>query len=73
MASSFGNDFRDMSSLVDLKMEALCISKRMINCKIFKINRRVNWVAHQIAKFSFENRPDGVLLNSVPPCMGLKL
>ena len=50
-------------------MEALSISKMMIHCKISKINRRANRVAHEIAKFSFENRSDGVLLNSVPPCV----
>ena len=56
VASSFGNDLRDRSSMVDLKMEALSISNMMINCKISKINRRANKVAHEIAKFSFDNR-----------------
>ena len=59
----------DTSSLVDLKMEALSISRLMTSFKISKINRRANRVAHEIAKFSFENRSDGVLLNSVPPCV----
>ena len=69
VASSLGNDLLDRSSLVDLKIEALSLSKLMINCKISKINRRANRVAHEIVKFSFDNRSDGVLLNSVPACV----
>ena len=69
VASFLGNDFLDRSPLVDLKMEALSISKMMINCKISKINRRANRVAHEIVKFGFDNWSDGVLLNSVPSCV----
>ena len=54
---------------MDLKIEALSLAKMMIHCKISKINRTANRVAHEIAKFSFDNRSDGVLLNSVPPCV----
>ena len=69
MASFLGNGYLDRSSLVDLKMEALSISRLMTSFKISKINRRANRVAHEIAKFSFVNRSDGVSLNSVPPCV----
>ena len=55
------------SPLVDFKMEALSIFRVMINFKISKINRRANKMAHEIAKFSFDNRSDSVILNSVPP------
>uniref|UniRef100_A0A453Q8I1 RNase H type-1 domain-containing protein n=1 Tax=Aegilops tauschii subsp. strangulata TaxID=200361 RepID=A0A453Q8I1_AEGTS len=66
MASFLGNDYLDRSPLVDLKMKALSISRLMTSFKIPKINRRANRVMHEIAKFSFVNRSDGVLLNSVP-------
>ena len=69
MAFFLGKDYLDRSSLVDLKMEALSISRLMTSFKISKINRRANRVAHEIAKFSFVNRSDGVSLNSVPPCV----
>ncbi|VAH50600.1 unnamed protein product [Triticum turgidum subsp. durum] len=69
VASFLRNDLLDRSPLVDLKIEALNLAKMMINCKISKINRTANRVAHEIAKFSFDNRSDGVLLNSVPPCV----
>ena len=39
------------------------------NIKIAKVNRLANGVAHEIAKFSFISRSDGILLNSVPPCV----
>ena len=69
VASFLRNDLLDRSPLVDLKIEALSLAKMMIHCKISKINRTANRVAHEIAKYSFDNRSDGVLLNSVPPCV----
>ena len=39
------------------------------NFKIVKINRQANMAAHEIAKFSFDNRSDGLLYYSVPPCV----
>lgn len=47
----------------------MSISRMMTRFKISKINRRGNRMAHEIAKFNFINRSDGVLLNSVPPCV----
>ena len=26
-------------------------------------------VAHEIAKFSFDNRSDGIIFSSIPPCV----
>ena len=69
VASFLGNDLLDRSPLVDLKIEVLSISKMMNNCKISKINRRANKVVHEIAKFSFDNRSNSVLFNSVSPCV----
>ena len=65
----FANDNLDRSNLVDLKKEALSVSKMMSTLKITKINRKANMVAHEIAKFSFINRSDDILINSVPPCV----
>ena len=58
-------DYLERYPLIDLKMEALSISKMMANPKISKINRRANKVAHEIAKFSLDNRFDDLLINSV--------
>ena len=69
--SFLANENLDRSSLVDLKKEALSISKMLKNFKIAKINRQANKVAHEIAKFSFINKSDGILLNSVPPCVAI--
>ena len=63
------NENLDRSSLIDLKKEALSISKMLKNFKIAKINRNANKVAHEIAKFSFIGKSDGILLNNVPPCV----
>ena len=41
----------------------------LANVKISKISREANMVAHEIAKFSFNNKSDGVLSNSVPACV----
>ena len=59
----------DRSSLVDLKKEALSLSKLINNFQMAKISRSANVVAHLIAKFSFDNRSDGILVNDVPPCV----
>ena len=69
MASVFGKDYTDRSSLVHLKKEAVDVSKLLVNLQISKINRRANMVAHEIAKFSFDNRSDGFLFHSVLPCV----
>ena len=69
VASVFGKEYVDRSSLVDLKKEAVDVSKLLVNLQISKINRKANMVAHEIAKFSFDNRFDGFLFHSVPPCV----
>lgn len=48
----------DRSPFVDLKREALSIMKLTRNFNILKINRWANKAAHEIAKFSFDNRED---------------
>ena len=53
--------------MVDQKKEARSLSKLINNFKYSKINRSANIVAHTIAKFSFNNRSDGILVNDVPP------
>ena len=69
MALVFANDNLDRSNLVDLKKEALSVSKMMSTLKITKINRKANMMTHEITKFNFINRYDGILINSVPPCV----
>ena len=54
---------------MDLKKEALNVSKLMVGIKIFNINRRANKVTQEIAKFSVGNWADGTLLNIAPPCV----
>ncbi|KAF7061157.1 hypothetical protein CFC21_067875 [Triticum aestivum] len=46
------------AGLVDLKKEALSLSKLINNFQLAKISRSANVVAHFIAKFSFDNRSD---------------
>ena len=53
----------------DLKMKALSISKLINNLQLSKISHSANKVAHLIAKYSFDNRLDGILVNNVPPCV----
>ena len=60
VASFLANESCDRSSLIDLKKKALSITRLLGNFKLSKINRRVN-SAHEIAKFSFDNRCDGFL------------
>jgi hypothetical protein len=45
------------------------VSKLIKDFKIEKIDRQVNRVVHEIAKFCFDSRFDGVLCNSIPPCV----
>ena len=49
-------------------MKALSISKLINNLQLSKISHSAN-VAHLIAKYSFDNRLDGILVNNVPPCV----
>ena len=69
VVSFLANDSLDWSSLVDLKKEALSITKLLHNFKLAKINRRANEVAHQIAKFSFDNKSEDILCNSFSNCV----
>ena len=59
----------DRSAMRELKMKALSISKLINNLQLSKISRSANKVAHLIAKYSFDNRLDGILVNNVPPCV----
>ena len=68
VASLASGDY-DMSSMRDLKMKALSISKLINNLQLSKISRSAKKVAHLIAKYSFDNRLDGILVNNVPPCV----
>ena len=67
--SFLANEKIDRSPLADLMNEALSISRMIQNFNISKISRIANGVAHEIAKFSFSTRSDGILFNSVPPCV----
>ena len=69
MVSFLVHDKLDRSSLVDLKKEVIAITKILPSFKLLNINRQANVVAHQIPKFSFDNRSDGLLSNSFPPCV----
>ena len=37
--------------------------------QLSKISRSANKVAHLIAKYRFDNRLDGILVNNVSPCL----
>ena len=50
VVSLLAHDELDRSSLVDLKKEAIAITKLLPNFKLVKINRQTNEVAHQIMK-----------------------
>ena len=41
----------------------------LMNLNISKVKRKGNVMAHKIAKFSFHNKSDDVVINSVSPCM----
>ena len=69
MAAALAGEIFDRSSLVDLMKEAMSIWKLINDFKASKINRLANVVAHQIAKFSFDNRAEGTLCNSSPSCV----
>ena len=69
VAFSLAKDSFDRSPFVDLKKEAMSVSNLIKDFKIVKIDRQANRVAHEIAKFCFDSRSDGVLCNSVPPCV----
>jgi len=68
-ASFLAKETVDRSPYVDLKMEAIIASKFIVDLKIVKIDRQANKAAHEIAKFSFDTMSDGILCNSVPPCV----
>ena len=53
--AALANEIFDRSPLVDLTKEALSISKFTNNFEVSKINRLANVVAHQTAKFSFDD------------------
>ena len=57
----------DRSAMRDLKMEVLSILKLINNLQLSKNSHSANKVAHLIAKYSFDNRLDGILVNNVPP------
>ena len=67
VASLASGDY-DRSAMRDLK-KVLSISKLINNLQLSKISRSANKVAHLIAKYSFDNRLDGILVNNVPPCV----
>ena len=67
--SFLANEKIGRSSLADLMDEALSISRMIHNFNIAKISWTTNGVAHEIAKFSFSTRSDGILFNSVPSCV----
>ena len=69
VAASLEKESIDRSPLVDLKKEAMSVSKLIKDFKVAKIDRRANRAAHEIAKFCFNTRSEGVLCNSVPPCV----
>ena len=69
VAASFAEEGVDRSPLHDLKKEAWTISKLFTSLKVAKIRRSTNMVAHLLAKFSFDNRVDGTLVNDVLPCV----
>ena len=68
MVASLASGDYDRSTMRDLKMKALSISKLINNLQLSKISRSAN-VAHLIAKYSFDIRLDGILVNNVPPCV----
>ena len=55
--------------MLDLKMKALSVSKFINNIQLSNISRSTNKVAHLIAKYCFDNRLDGILVNNIPPCV----
>jgi hypothetical protein len=69
VVSLLTHDNLDRSSLVDLKKGVLALANLLPNFKLAKIRRQTNEVALQIAKFCFDNRLDGLLCNSFPPCV----
>ena len=68
VASLASGDY-DRSAMRDLKMKALSISKLINNLQLSKISHPANKVAHLIAKYIFDNKLDGILVNNVPPCV----
>lgn len=51
---------------LDLKKEALGITKLLHTFNLIKIKRRTTRVAQEITKFSFDIHSDGIILSSVP-------
>ena len=62
VASVFEKDCFDRSSLINIKKEAVNVSKLLVKFQISKVNRRANTVALEIAKLSFDNRSDELCL-----------
>jgi hypothetical protein len=67
--SFLANEKLDRSPLIDLMNEALSISMMIQNFNISKINRIANGMAHEITKFNISTTSNGILTNSVPPCV----
>ena len=63
--SFLANEKLDRSPLVDQKRVVLSIAKMLQNLSFKKINRRDNEVAHEIAKFSFNSRSNGLLSSTL--------
>ncbi|KAF7021711.1 hypothetical protein CFC21_034609 [Triticum aestivum] len=71
IAFSLAKDSFDRSPFVDLKKEAMSVSNFIKDFKIVKIDRQANRIVHEIVKFCFDSRSDGVLCNSVPSCVAI--
>ena len=69
MVPFLANGSPDKSMLVDLKKEKLGIIKLLDSYMLSKIIRQTNMMTHEIARFNFDNRFDGLLLNSFSPCV----
>ena len=67
--SFLANEKLDRSPMANLMNEALNISRVIQNFNISQISRIANGAAHEIAKFSFSTRSNGILISSVPPCV----
>jgi hypothetical protein len=50
-------------------LEAKCLLAGLPGFRVKKVKRECNIVAHDIANFCFRECCEGVLLESVPPCI----